>query len=142
MLNKDFIKRKIDFIQNDLVKLAGFAKLSFDEVSSDPIKQAAVERFLERIINRAIDINQHILAQCAEVAIEPPIDYRDTFLRLADSKVFSKEFSERIAQSVGTRNILVHEYDKTDQQKIYSSIADCLKEYTEYCGYILEFLEK
>lgn len=142
MLNKNFVRRKIDFIQNDLVKLADFSSLSFDEIASDPVKQAAVERFLERIINRAIDINQHFLAECSELNIEPPVDYRDTFLRLGNMKIVPEDFSLQIAKSVGTRNILAHEYDKIDQAKVYASIADCLRDYNKYCEYILNFIEK
>lgn len=142
MINKIFIQRKISLIQNELVYLLPFSKYSFDKIAADYIKQAAVERFLERVINRAIDINQHIIAELSTKDTEPPLDYTQTFLRLADFGIYQQEFAEEISKSVGTRNKLIHEYDKTDQEKIYSSIADCLRDYHKYCEYILMFLEK
>jgi len=106
------------------------------------VKQAALERYLERIINRAIDINQHLIAELATKDTSPPLDYTETFLRLAALGIYPSDFSQRIAKSVGTRNILIHEYDGVDYSNIYSSIYDCLKDYHEYCNYILIFLEQ
>ena len=106
------------------------------------MKQAAVERLLARIINRAIDINQHIIAEYDAERMQSPLDYRETFLRLAELNMYSTAFAEQIGKSIGTRNILAHEYDKIDDRLVYQSMGDCLKDYTKYCGYILKFLEK
>ena len=142
MIDKDFIKRKISLIQDDLVSLSSMASLSLDEVAGDFVKQAALERLLERIINRAIDTNRHIICEMKNEKISAPKDYRDTFLLLAELNIFSIDFAKEIAKSIGTRNVLAHEYDKTDQALIYNSVGDCLKDYNEYCRYILEYIEK
>lgn len=142
MLNKDFIQRKITLIQEDLGNFSDFAQYSFDEIAQDYVKQAAVERFLERVINRAIDINQHLIAELATEKTSAPLTYTDTFLILADFGIYSREFAKEISKSAGTRNKLVHEYDTADPGKIYSSIGDCLRDYHQYCDYILKFLEK
>jgi len=142
MINKELIKRKINLIQDEMINLEKLSKSSFQEIVKDFLKQAALERILERIIGRAIDINQHLIAELATKEISPPKDYRETFLKLTEIKVFPKKFAERISKSVGTRNILIHEYNKVDYSKIYSSISDCLKDYHCYCEHILEFLNK
>lgn len=141
MINKIFIKRKISLIQDDLANFSHFAQYSFDEIAKDYIKQAATERFLERVVNRAIDINQHLIAELATKDTSSPKTYTDTFIMLPDLGVYSSDFAVEISKSVGTRNKLVHEYDKADQRLIYDSIADCLRDYQQYCGYILKFLE-
>jgi uncharacterized protein YutE (UPF0331/DUF86 family) len=142
MIREIFVLRKITLIQDELAKLADLAKYSLKEITSDFVKQAALERYLERIINRAIDINQHLIAELATKDTSPPLDYTETFLRLAALGIYPSDFSQRIAKSVGTRNILIHEYDAVDYSNIYSSIYDCLKDYHEYCNYILIFLEQ
>lgn len=142
MINPIFVKRKISLIQDDLANFAHFARYSFDEIAKDHIKQAATERFLERVVNRAIDINQHLIAELATKDTSPPKTYTDTFIILADLGVCPKDFAAEISKSVGTRNKLVHEYDKVDQISIYNSIADCLRDYQQYCGYLLKFLEE
>lgn len=142
MVNKDFVKMKISLIEEELEKLKEFAKFSFQEIVSDFRKQAVIERLLERIINRAIDINQHLIAEILPEEMQSPKSYRETFLKLAELRVYPKQFAEDIAKSVGTRNVLIHDYNEVDYSKIYSSIGDCLKDYHQYCNYILKFLEK
>lgn len=44
MLDKDFIKRKISLIQDDLIGLSSMASFSLDQVCGDFMKQAALER--------------------------------------------------------------------------------------------------
>lgn len=142
MLNKEFVKRKINLIGEDLVHLAEFSQYSFSEIASDYKKQAIIERLLERIIMRAIDINQHLIAELSNKDIVIPKDYKETFSGLVNLKIYSKEFADEISKSVGTRNILVHEYDKVDYTKVYFSVKDCLRDYHQYCQHILDFLEK
>lgn len=142
MIKKDFIKRKITLIQDEMVKLSDLAKYAIDEVAKDFVKQAAVERILERIITRAIDINQHIVAEIGNKNISAPKDYKETFTALADLGVYDNNFAQEISKSVGTRNMLAHEYDKMDYSRVYNSIGYCLRDYNKYCEYILNFLEK
>ncbi|MEK7657936.1 MAG: DUF86 domain-containing protein [Patescibacteria group bacterium] len=142
MIRKDLIKRKISLIQDDLANLTVFSKYTFNEIAADFIKQAALERMLERIINRTIDINQHLIAELATKETPAPKDYTETFLVLYKLNVYPEKFAEEISKSIGTRNKLVHEYDKVDSILIYESVGDCLRDYNQYCGYILKFLEK
>lgn len=141
MLREDLIQRKISLIQDDLGKLSQLSYFSLDEIAADFLKQATVERLLERIISRAIDINEHVISELSAMDTIPPKDYRETFLRLAELGVYPKEFAASISKSVGTRNLLVHEYDKIDYEKVYASIEDCLKDYHKYIEYLLEFLK-
>lgn len=140
MIRKDLIQRKVSLIQNELVHLEQFKNFTLDEIAKDYVKQAALERILERVIMRALDINNHLISALATKDTAPPKDYRETFLRLADLKIYSPEFGQEISKSVGTRNILVHEYDQVDYGKVYGSIGDCLRDYHQYCQYILNFI--
>lgn len=142
MIEKHFVTRKISLIQDELLHLEEYANLSFDEIAQDFGKQAIVERVMERIINRAIDINQHLISEFQGAEGIIPKGYKDTFTALSDLGVYSLEFGDSIARSIGTRNLLVHEYDKVDKHQIYTSIKDCLSDYHEYCDAILRFLKK
>ncbi|MEK7621980.1 MAG: DUF86 domain-containing protein [Patescibacteria group bacterium] len=141
MIREDLVRRKISLIQDELVHLEPFKNFTLDEIAKDYVKQAALERILERIIVRAIDINNHLITALALKDTSPPKDYRETFFCLADLKIYPVEFGKEISKSVGTRNILAHEYDEVDYQKIYGSINDCLRDYHQYCQYILDFLD-
>lgn len=143
MLDKNFICKKIKLIQNELINLNELAEFTMDEIAADFYKYNTLERLLEKIIVRAIDVNQHLLLEFSTLKTPVPKTYAETFIALSDIGAYPKEFGGEIAKSVGTRNKLVHEYDdeKTDREKIYSSIADCLRDYNKYCDYILKFIE-
>lgn len=139
MPNKEFIKNKIKFIQKELGLLAEYKDFSLQEIVSDYSKHTLVERILERIINDALDINQHIIAENEK--IEVPNDYRETFDILSKMNIFPADFAAEISKSVGLRNILAHNYHKLDEEIFYNSIKSCLTDYTRYCEYILKFID-
>lgn len=88
---------------------------------------------------RAIDINQHIIAENA-IGFETLRGYEDTFHVLEKLDVYPKEFSEKIAPGAGLRNRLVHGYNDTHDEIIYNSVAEAIAQYTEYCDYILKYI--
>lgn len=140
MFDAELIKRKLSLNEQELLRLREFEHLTIDEIAKNPIDYAAVERFLERLIGRAIDINRHIIAELGDSA-NSVVRQRDTFLRLADLGVYPEEFANSIAPSAGLRNALVHEYNTIDPAMLQKSIGTAIKEYNEYAKYILAFLE-
>ncbi|MDP4011105.1 MAG: DUF86 domain-containing protein [Candidatus Roizmanbacteria bacterium] len=142
MLNADLIKTKIDYIIQDLARLSSYKDISFQEYSDDQMIQATIERFLERIVNRALDINQHIILMKIQPEITNPIEYFETFIALSNLKIYDKAFADEIAKSAGFRNMLAHNYDDMDPKIIFDSIQSALEHYPKYCSYILKFLEK
>jgi len=141
MLDRDFIQRKIALIQDDLKHLAPFEKLTIKEIFDDFKTQAIIERVLERVIGRALDINQHIIAEQGG-ELERVATYRDTFIRLADLGIYSREFAEDISKSAGLRNILVHEYNNIKPDLLKKSIGAAIKEFNEYSKFILSFIDR
>lgn len=140
-LDIHFIRRKIKLIQEDLSELDNLAHYSFEEITKDHIKFLAVERLLEKIIMRAIDINQHMIAELGR-GDERVRSYEDTFFILSELGIYSEEFAKQIAPSAGLRNRLVHEYNNTRQDIIYKSVSEAVKQYVKYCDSILKFIEK
>jgi len=140
MLDKNFITRKIKLIQEELSHLEKFSQYSFEEIVKDYGKLAGTERFLEKIITRAIDINQHIIAELGKGA-EKIRGYEDTFLVLSELNVYPEEFAKKIAPSAGLRNRLVHEYNGLDQKIVFHSVREALEQYAEYCQYILDYIK-
>jgi uncharacterized protein YutE (UPF0331/DUF86 family) len=140
MLDKNFITRKIKLIQEEIAKLEELGNYTFEEIKDDFIKRYSVERALEKIIMRAIDINQHIIAENA-AGYEAIRGYEDTFHILTKLSIYPEKFSKQIAPSAGLRNRLVHEYNDTKDEIVYNSAADAIIQYTEYCNYILKYIQ-
>ncbi len=142
MLNIEFIKRKIDSIQRDLIRLEEFKNFTIDEMAKDYIRYAALKNILMEIIGRGIDINEHIIANLQDNKNLAPYDYRETFLALSELKVLPNNFAKEIAKSAGFRNAIVHEYNNLDKEIIYKTVGEAIKQYSDYCGYVLTFIKK
>ncbi len=141
MIKKDFVNRKIKLIQEELGFLKKYKGYTFEEVAADFMKQAAVERIFQRIITRAIDINQHLIAEDGK-GLEKIRSYKDTFLELSTMGVYPEEFAQEIALSAGFRNILVHDYDRVDTALVYNSVEKALAQYSLYCEYVFNYINK
>lgn len=63
MVDKIFIRRKVELIQRDLVRLGEFKNKTFDQIAENWKEFAVVKNLLMEIIGRGIDINQHLLAE-------------------------------------------------------------------------------
>ena len=140
MLDKDFIKMKIEYIQRDLNHLEPMAKLTINKVAQNDIQYAALKNFLMEIIGRAIDINEHIIAEKGGEKLKSPLKYRETFLRLTKMGILPENFAQEIAKSAGFRNAIVHDYNNIDKYITYQSVKDAISQYTQYCNYILGFI--
>ena len=141
MLDNVFIQRKIKLIQEDLERLEALSTYSFDDLMKEQDRWNAAERYLEKIIMRAIDINQHIVTELGS-GTEQIKGYEDTFYAVSKLGVYDETFAKLIAPSAGLRNRLVHEYNNTQDRIIYDSVSDALQQYAQYCNAMLEFLKK
>ena len=142
MIRAEFVRRKLHLIAEDLGRLLHFRDRTLDELAGDFVAMAAVERLLERVVMRAIDVNQHLLSELATGCEEKitRFTYRDTFLGLAEIGIYPAEFAEQIARSAGLRNILVHDYNDLDRSIVHNSISSCLGDYYRYVEYIANLL--
>lgn len=142
MVRRELLGRKLQLIVEDLHLLVQFKNESLATLKSDEIRLAAVERLLERIVMRAIDVNEHLLSELwSGEGKSTRLTYRDTFLMLADLGVYSQDFAIRIADSAGLRYILVHDYNDIDRTIVHSSIQTCLQDYEQYVELVGTYLD-
>jgi len=143
MIRPEFLQRKMQLIADDLERLVRFKDETLESLTRDDVKLAAVERMLERIVMRAIDINEHLISELATGEERSSrLAYRDTFLMLTGLDVYPRKFAESIAKSAGLRNILVHDYNDIDHRIMHGSIRDCLRDYHRYLEYLTAFLQR
>lgn len=144
MLRPEFIERKLQLITDDLGRLAQFGAGSYESLIENDLRLAAVERVLERIILRAISVNEHVISSLATGLEERTtrLSYRDTFLRLADYGVYPPEFAAQIAPSAGLRNVLVHEYNDVDHRIVFNAIRSTLEQYSDYIEHVRRFIDE
>jgi uncharacterized protein YutE (UPF0331/DUF86 family) len=143
MIRPEFVRRKLQLMADDLGVLVRYQEETLESLTGDVVKLATVERLIERIVTRAIDVNEHLISELADPEQRAArLSYRDTFLMLAPLNVYSKGFAEQIARSAGLRNILVHEYNDADRAILHGSIKTCLRDYYAYIQQVTGFLAR
>lgn len=143
MLRPEFVLRKLQLVTDDLGHLATFRSVSREALVSDPLALATVERLIERIVMRSVDVNLHLVVALAtghEVQTTR-LTYRDSFVRLAGLDVLDDEFAVDIARSAGLRNVLVHDYNDADRALVHAAIGLCLAQYPRYVRDVTAFVD-
>jgi uncharacterized protein YutE (UPF0331/DUF86 family) len=139
MINKELVQRKINNIENYIKEIEPLLKLEANEIVSDVLKLRTIERNFQLIVDTMLDINTHIISA---KNLKAPETLQETFLILGDGGVLPFEFVKKIAPVVGLRNIVVHEYEKIDNEKMMCDVKDGASQFGEYIVHIDDFLQK
>ncbi|MBI2410329.1 MAG: DUF86 domain-containing protein [Candidatus Kerfeldbacteria bacterium] len=138
-LNTQLIEQKCAYILEDLERIHKLLQeSSYEAIMNDDIKSAVAERWIERVINRCIDINLHIIRAAGE---KTPPSYADSFDILVKMNVIDHELAEATKPCIGTRNILVHEYDDLNSMQFYAALQNSVKLFPRYIQTIQTYLE-
>lgn len=129
MLNKDLIKNKIRSIQEYLLEIEPILSLPKEQVIQNIEKLRTLERNFQLIVDAMLDINIHFIK---ELELSSPDDLKSTFVILAEGKIFSLDFAQKISPVVGLRNILVHGYEKIDRGLFVDSFQKNRQDFDKY----------
>ncbi|UCG06571.1 MAG: DUF86 domain-containing protein [Desulfobacterales bacterium] len=122
-----------------MANLRRYQGLSLKEFSKDLSYIWIVTKGLEILIQNLLDIGAHILA--SEIKNDWD-DYSEIIIKLGQYEIIPEDFSKQIQGMAGLRNILVHEYLRVDEKKLYDYLKDRLTDFTEFMGYIQQYLDK
>lgn len=138
MIDKLSIDKKLNDLNENIVMLNKFRKISLEDLKKSLKDQWAIFYGLQISIQAIIDIGNHILASLKENQIEEYVDIID---KLGEKEIIPKDFSEKIRGMVGLRNLLVHEYGIINIQKIYDVLQNNITDFEEFQNYIKKYLE-
>lgn len=139
MIDAELVTRKMVLIAQDLTALQPIAGKALADYLASPVDEVLVERYLERIIGRMIDVNYHLLTESGH---PPPPDYYQSFVQLARLGVLAHEFAARMAGCAGLRNRIVHEYNELDPRKVYEALQGALHDIPLYLRRLEEYLDR
>ncbi len=139
MLDRSIIEAHLQNMEEALANLRRYQGLSLKEFSKDLSYIWIVTKGLEILIQNLLDIGAHILA--SEIKNDWD-DYSEIIIKLGQYEIIPEDFSKQIQGMAGLRNILVHEYLRVDEKKLYDYLKDRLTDFTEFMGYIQQYLDK
>lgn len=138
-IEEEIIRKKLAVIIACLNALDPIKGMTVEEYIGDLYKRKAAERLMQELIEAAIDINTHIIVHIGNTT---PEDYYESFIKLGEFRVISKNLAEELAPSAGLRNRLVHEYDTLEDPIVLEAIGTAEVLYPRYIkeieGYISE----
>lgn len=112
------VERKMKVVEERVKRLKELAKKihSLSEYQASPDARDISERNLQVAIESCLDIGKIIISLNG---LEEPKDNKGVFWVLAEAGILSKKSLSFLVPMAGTRNILVHSYDKIEDTVIY-----------------------
>ena len=116
-INKELIRLEIEKLNQHIKRIEAMDIVESD-VENDQDVQDLLSFRIQQMVEKCIDIGSHIIAnetfETAETA-------RTIFEVLSKQGIISSETAEHLGQAVGMRNIIVHQYDEVDVEKLYKA---------------------
>lgn len=135
MFSPEIIESKLAAIK----KYLSILQPLLPKVKVGSLEMYASERLFQLIVDAAIDVNTHIITR---FDFNTPDDYQGTFTVLQENKIIPYDLADKIAKSVGLRNLLVHGYEKVDKEEMLRHISNGIGQYVGYMKHINDFLER
>jgi len=129
------INAKIAVVQERARRLSLFQGLSFESYLKDLTTRDAVERNIEVAIQACIDIARIIIKKDG---LREPEDDKGLFVVLAENGIISEDSLKFLIPMAGTRNILLHGYDKIDDAIIFGVLKKHLSDFYSFLKEIEE----
>jgi uncharacterized protein YutE (UPF0331/DUF86 family) len=129
------ISKKIKIIETRLFNLNNLAGEldSLEEYISSQKNIDIAERNLQVAIESCLDIGKIIITN---KTLREPADNKGIFAVLAEAGIISKESLRFLMPMAGTRNILVHGYDRVDDALVYGILKKHLNNFEEFLNQI------
>ena len=105
--DRERLIRYLDFLESEGADFPRLSRVDWKTYQSDRDLRRNLERWIENLVNSAIDIAKVILV-CEGRGI--PSTYRDALKELGSLPYFDPEFGEDISRWAALRNILAHQY--------------------------------
>jgi uncharacterized protein YutE (UPF0331/DUF86 family) len=120
MVDKTVILRRVEQIEEHLLKLSKYKKISYKEFVQNTDVQDITEYNFFQTINHIIDIVEHITV---DENYGNPESVQDCIPLLVKNKVIDVKTAELLRKMIGLRNFIAHEYISIDKSKIHEIVT-------------------
>lgn len=126
MVDRELLSRKISNLSNYINELERADDINFEKYTTDPRSRAFVERYLHLSIEELFDISNHLVSFHRW---REPAGYRDLLLVLKENGVVPPELLSRFQNMASFRNMLVHHYEKVDDEVVFGIFKKRLSDF-------------
>ena len=131
------IEKKIKAVQDRVKRLEQLSDTlsSFDRYQASPDVKDIAERNIQVAIEGCLDIAKIVISS---KELTEPKDNKGVFTVLAEAGILSDASLKFLAPMAGTRNVLVHGYDKVEDSVIYGVLKRHLDDFAVFLKEIKE----
>lgn len=130
MTNYSAIENKITSAQKYLkIIRENFLKFSRKEIENNLTVRGSIERYLYLVAQSCIDIADAFISL---KSFRKPTTLREGFEILEEEKIIPVELREKMIKMAGFRNVVAHDYEKIDYDKVYDILHNRLIDVEEF----------
>lgn len=125
------LEKKMKIVEERVKRLQSVSRkiTSFRDYQKSQDAKDMSERNLQVAIETCLDIGKIIISM---ENLEEPKDNKGVFSVLAEAGILSEESLSFLVPMAGTRNILVHSYDRVDDSLVYGIIKEHLDDFIRF----------
>ncbi len=133
----DSVNMHLEKLREFVKRLKPYVGVTAEELRTDGIKQAVVERNLELAAQSCIDVAEHLIS---DQRLKIPADSHEAIVRLGEAGIIDGDFANGFAGVAGFRNILAHEYMDIDYEKVADNLNNRLDDFERFAKEVARFL--
>ncbi len=133
MVDRELLSRKLSKLSFYIEELSKADDITWQRYISDPRSKAFVERYLHLCIEVVFDIANHIVSFHKW---REPAGYRDLLQVLRENGVIPEEQLATFQNMASFRNMLVHHYDKIDDEVVFGIFKKRLSDFSLFINLI------
>jgi len=139
MVNGDLILKKLNILRGYIAALRDARDITWERYEKNNRDRAFVERYLHLALQTVFDIANHIISY---QKWKEPETNRESFEILASNGIFPVEKAPVFQNMASFRNLLVHHYDKIEDEVVFGIFKNRLGDFDLFQEYILQYLKK
>ena len=137
MVDRDLILAKAGSVKRHLNRIKAKSDPDMDTFLQDLDRQESVAFNMHLAIQNCMDIAAHIIS---EEGLGAPGSAAEMFYLLQENGFLSADLTQKMVKATGFRNLLVHEYEKIDLQRLHHAAKNNLDDLTEFLAAVFKKL--
>lgn len=138
-MDPDILQNKLESLIRCVHRIESKTPAALEILERDLDLQDIIIVNLERAVQTCVDIGSHLLS---DLNIASPVSMASVFRELGDNHCIPPDLAERLARSVGFRNIAVHQYQSINWNIVFAIITRQLDDFRRFAGCVQAILKQ
>ena len=137
MVDKDLILAKAGSVKRHIDRIKAKSDADMAAFMRDLDRQESIAFNMHLAIQNCMDIAAHIIS---DEGLGVPGSAGEMFFILQENGFLSADLADKMVKAVGFRNLLVHEYQKIDLQRLHKAAEKNVDDLIEYLSAVFSKL--